>query len=41
MGHRSRRGAESVFDQAEMIVKVKEPQAEERVRLRDDQVLFT
>ena len=34
-------GAESVFDQAEMIVKVKEPQAEERVRLRDDQVLFT
>jgi alanine dehydrogenase len=30
-----------VFDQAEMIVKVKEPQAEERTRLRDDQVIFT
>ena len=33
--------AAMVFDQAEMIVKVKEPQAEERARLRDDQVIFT
>ena len=33
--------AESVFDQAEMIVKVKEPQAVERKRLRPGQVLFT
>ncbi|MFQ6023379.1 MAG: alanine dehydrogenase [Acidiferrobacterales bacterium] len=30
-----------VFEQAEMIVKVKEPQAEERRRLRAGQVLFT
>ena len=33
--------AEEVFARAEMIVKVKEPQAEERRRLRDGQVLFT
>ena len=33
--------AEEVFAKAEMIVKVKEPQAEERARLRDGQVLFT
>ena len=33
--------AEEVFQQAEMIVKVKEPQAIERARLRPDQVLFT
>lgn len=33
--------AEEVFDRAEMIVKVKEPQAEERARLREDQILFT
>jgi alanine dehydrogenase len=33
--------AEEVFKQAEMIVKVKEPQAVERARLRPDQVLFT
>lgn len=33
--------AEAVFDWAEMIVKVKEPQATERARLREDQVLFT
>jgi alanine dehydrogenase len=33
--------AEEVFDTAEMIVKVKEPQAVERAMLREDQVLFT
>ena len=33
--------AEEVFAEAEMIVKVKEPQAVERKRLRKDQILFT
>jgi alanine dehydrogenase len=33
--------ADEVFARAEMIVKVKEPQPEERARLREDQVLFT
>lgn len=33
--------AESVFGWAEMIVKVKEPQAVERAMLREDQLLFT
>ncbi len=33
--------AEEVFERAEMIVKVKEPQAVERKRLRERQVLFT
>jgi alanine dehydrogenase len=33
--------AEDVFATAEMIVKVKEPQAVERARLREGQVLFT
>lgn len=33
--------AEQVFERAEMIVKVKEPQSEERQRLRSDQLLFT
>lgn len=33
--------AKEVFDAAEMIVKVKEPQAGERKMLRDGQVLFT
>ncbi|NMG75820.1 alanine dehydrogenase [Aromatoleum diolicum] len=33
--------ADAVFAAAELIVKVKEPQAVERARLRDDQVLFT
>ncbi|MEM6649472.1 MAG: alanine dehydrogenase [Pseudomonadota bacterium] len=33
--------ASSVFDKAEMIVKVKEPQAVERQMLRPDHVLFT
>ncbi|GMQ77501.1 MAG: alanine dehydrogenase [Gammaproteobacteria bacterium] len=35
------RSAEEIFAQAEMIVKVKEPQAQERRRLRAGQVLFT
>jgi len=33
--------AKEVFDQAEMIVKVKEPQAVERTMLKPDQLLFT
>ena len=33
--------AKAVFDRAEMIVKVKEPQASERRMLRDGQILFT
>ncbi|MBN8294465.1 alanine dehydrogenase [Rhodobacter sp. NTK016B] len=33
--------AEEVFARAEMVVKVKEPQAIERARLREDQILFT
>ena len=33
--------AEEVFDQAEMIVKVKEPQAIERKRLKSEHLLFT
>lgn len=33
--------AEEVFAQADMIVKVKEPLAEERARLREGQILFT
>jgi len=33
--------AQAVFDTAEMIVKVKEPQAVERARLREGQILFT
>jgi len=33
--------AQSVFEQAEMIVKVKEPQAVERAMLRPDHTLFT
>ncbi|MGI9499091.1 MAG: alanine dehydrogenase, partial [Geminicoccaceae bacterium] len=34
-------GAEEVFAQADMIVKVKEPQASERKMLRQDQILYT
>ncbi|PVB61706.1 alanine dehydrogenase [Labrenzia sp. 011] len=34
-------GAREVFDAAEMIVKVKEPQAGERAMLRPDHILFT
>ena len=33
--------AASVFEQADMVVKVKEPQPEERRRLRRGQILFT
>ncbi|MCW2410712.1 MULTISPECIES: alanine dehydrogenase [unclassified Sphingobium] len=33
--------ARTVFDQCEMIVKVKEPQAEERAMLRPGQILYT
>lgn len=33
--------ARQVFDAADMIVKVKEPQAEERAMLREGQILFT
>ena len=33
--------AASVFEQADMIVKVKEPQAVERAMLREDHVLYT
>ncbi len=33
--------AKGVFDKADMIVKVKEPQAVERAMLRPDQILFT
>ena len=33
--------ADAVFDFAQMIVKVKEPQPVETARLRPDQVLFT
>ena len=34
-------GAAAVFEQAELVVKVKEPQAAERARLRPGQTLFT
>ncbi|MGX5173645.1 alanine dehydrogenase [Aliikangiella sp. IMCC44653] len=40
-GAEIKNSAEEVFAQAEMIVKVKEPLAEERARLREDQILFT
>ena len=40
-GARIAADAEEVFARAELIVKVKEPQAEERARLREGQVLFT
>ena len=33
--------AADVFAKAEMIIKVKEPQAVERAMLREDQILFT
>lgn len=35
------RSSQAVFDQCELIVKVKEPQAEERALLREGQILFT
>ncbi|MFV0644173.1 MAG: alanine dehydrogenase [Sphingomonadaceae bacterium] len=34
-------GHEEIFDQCEMVVKVKEPQPEERVLLREGQILYT
>jgi alanine dehydrogenase len=34
-------GPDEIFSKAEMVVKVKEPQAEERKRLRPGQILFT
>ncbi|MDR9451112.1 MAG: alanine dehydrogenase [Acidimicrobiia bacterium] len=40
-GARIAPSAADVWDQAEMVVKVKEPQAVERARLREEQVLFT
>ncbi|MEX2520204.1 MAG: alanine dehydrogenase [Paracoccaceae bacterium] len=40
-GARITETAEEVFAEAEMIVKVKEPQPEERKRLREGQILFT
>jgi alanine dehydrogenase len=40
-GARIVRSADAVFDQAEMIVKVKEPQPEEIARLRPHHLLFT
>src|SRR5690606_28924521 len=40
-GARIARSAKEVFDQAELVVKVKEPQASECAMLRPDQVLFT
>lgn len=40
-GARILRDAEGVFAASDMIVKVKEPQAEERAMLRRDQLLFT
>ncbi|MCO7222759.1 alanine dehydrogenase [Pleionea sp. CnH1-48] len=36
-----RQTADEIFAEAEMIVKVKEPLAEERARLREGQILFT
>ena len=34
-------GPDAIFAECEMIVKVKEPQAEERAKLHDDQILYT
>ncbi|MEL0035740.1 MAG: alanine dehydrogenase, partial [Gammaproteobacteria bacterium] len=41
VGATIRQTAEEIFADAEMIVKVKEPQAVERAMLREDQILFT
>jgi len=41
IGAEIRQTADEIFAQADMIVKVKEPLAEERARLREDQILFT
>jgi len=40
-GARIAPSAEAVFNESQMIVKVKEPQLAECARLRSDQVLFT
>jgi len=40
-GAQIRETATEIFAEAEMIVKVKEPLAEERARLRENQILFT
>lgn len=40
-GAKIAKSAEEVFDKSELIVKVKEPQAEERKMLREGQTLFT
>ncbi|HUF87012.1 MAG TPA: alanine dehydrogenase [Thermohalobaculum sp.] len=40
-GARLSDGPDAIFAEAELIVKVKEPQAAERRKLREDQVLFT
>ena len=41
VGAKIKQTADEVFEQAEMIVKVKEPLAEERAKLREGQILFT
>jgi len=41
VGAEIRKSASEIFSQAEMIVKVKEPLAEERAQLREGQILFT
>ena len=41
VGAEIRQSAAEIFAEAEMIVKVKEPQAVERAMLREDQILFT
>jgi len=41
VGAEIRKTAGEIFEQAEMIIKVKEPLAEERKMLREDQILFT
>jgi alanine dehydrogenase len=41
VGAEIRDSAEEIFAEAEMIVKVKEPLAEERARIREGQILFT
>ena len=41
VGAEIRNTASEIFEQAEMIIKVKEPLTEERAMLREDQILFT
>lgn len=41
VGAEIRNTASEIFEQADMIVKVKEPLTEERAKLREDQILFT